>query len=58
MDTKKVELLDNYDIELLLIFLHIPLTQLCRIEDLKVKPSNDGYYIINYDNMHWVCFLM
>lgn len=56
METKEVELLNNFDIELLLKKINVPLTQLCRIENLKIKPSKNSYYIINYDNQHWVCF--
>ena len=31
METKEVELLNNFDIELLLKKINVPLTQLCRI---------------------------
>jgi hypothetical protein len=34
----------------------VPLTQFCRIGNLKIKPSKNSYYVINYDNQHWVCF--
>lgn len=54
----QVELLDNNDLDILCKKLKLPITKICRVEDLKnlSYKSKYGYFIINYDNQHWVCF--